>query len=126
MITRRGKDWGSNVRIIGVSIDQTKESVVKHCESKEWMSVEHYHRHKSDCSAVYGVQGVPHVMLIDKQGKIAFKGHPANRPDLEADLDALSRGETLTGEGCGAAPETEEKVAAVPEGFKKLDMTVVS
>jgi hypothetical protein len=104
MIDKRKNDWGTNVRIIGISIDQTKEAVVTHCEAKGWMGIEHYHRNKSNCSQVYGVQGVPHVMLIDKQGKIAFMGHPANRPDLEKDLDALSRGEALTGEGTGPAP----------------------
>jgi len=67
------------------------------------MKVEHYHRHESDCSKVYGVQGVPHVMLIDAEGKIAFKGHPANRPNLEEDLDKLAKGEKLTGEGTGSA-----------------------
>ena len=126
MLEKRGKDWGSNVRIIGLSIDGDKETVVKHCETKKWMSVEHYHRHKSDCSEVYGVRGVPHVMLIDKNGKIAFKGHPANRPDLEKDLDALLKGESLTGEGCGPAPQTDEAKPAVKEGFKKLDQDVVS
>jgi len=68
-------------------------------------------------------------MLIDKQGKIAFKGHPANRPDLEKDLDALLAGEVLTGEGCASAEtaqEADEKVEAMPEGFKKLDMDEVS
>jgi len=116
------------VRIIGLSIDQTKEAVVKHCETKGWMSVEHYHRHKSDCSTVYGVRGVPHVMLIDKQGKIAFKGHPANREDLEKDLDALLKGETLTGEGCSPAAQdaAEEAKAAMPEGFEKLDSDAVA
>jgi len=125
MITRRKADWGSNVRIIGLSIDQTKEAVVKHCETKGWMDVEHYHRHKSDCSQVYSVSGVPHVMLIDTKGKIAFKGHPASRPDLEKDIDALLKGETLEGEGCGPA-KADDNAEAMPEGFKKLDMDAVA
>jgi len=126
MLEKRGADWGSNVRIIGLSIDQTKDAVVKHCENKKWMSVEHYHRNKSNCSEVYGVRGVPHVMLIDKQGKIAFKGHPANRKDLEADLDALLKGETLTGEGCAAAQEEGGEAKPMEDGFKKLDQDVIS
>ena len=55
MLEKRAADWGSNVRIIGISIDQTKDIVVKHCEEKKWMSIEHYHRHESNCSDVYSV-----------------------------------------------------------------------
>jgi len=94
------------------------------------MSVEHYHRHESKCSDVYNVRGVPHVMLIDTKGNIAFMGHPANRPDLEKDFDTLLKGETLTGEGCGSsgakAEEDPKAIADIPEGFKALDMAEVS
>jgi len=130
MLEKREKDWAGKVRIIGISIDQTKEAVVTHCESKKWMSIEHYHRATSDCSKVYGVSGVPHVMLIDKNGKIAFMGHPANRKDLEADLDTLSKGETISGEGCApenAAADLETgKEEAIPEGFKESDSAAIS
>jgi thiol-disulfide isomerase/thioredoxin len=77
MLTKRSAEWGENVRFLGISIDQTKEPVVKRVEDKGWTSIEHYMRDKSDCSDVYEVRGIPHVMLIDKKGKIAFKGHPA-------------------------------------------------
>ena len=53
---------------------------------------------KSDCSTVYEVRGIPHVILIDKEGKIAFSGHPSKR-DLEKDIDVLLKGEKLTGDG---------------------------
>jgi len=38
-------------------------------------------------------------MIVDTNGMIVFKGHPANRPDLEADFDNLLKGEKLTGAG---------------------------
>lgn len=56
------------------------------------------------------MRGVPNVMLIDTQGKIVFKGHPANRSDLEADFDALLKGEKITG------PGTEEANKPAAEG----------
>ena len=65
MLEKRGAEWGSNVRIVGLSIDQSADLMSKHVEDKKWTSVEHYHRHESDCSTVYGVRGVPHVMLIN-------------------------------------------------------------
>ena len=39
--------------------------------------------------------GVPHVVLIDTEGKIVFVGHPLER-DLEADINTLLKGEKLT------------------------------
>jgi len=119
MLAQRAADWKDKVRIIGISIDQTKDAVNTHVAAKKWESVEHYHRAESDCSKVYSVRGVPHVMLIDKDGKIAFKGHPANRANLEQDLDDLAAGKTLTGEGTGPAPA--EAAAAIPEGFSEMD-----
>lgn len=98
MLTKRGSEWGEKLKIIGISIDQAKDTVAKHVDSKGWTSVEHYWRGESDCSTVYGVQGVPHVMIIDRNGVIAFKGHPATRQDLEKDFDQLlNTDEPLTG-----------------------------
>jgi hypothetical protein len=34
-------------------------------------------------------------MLIDKKGKIVFKGHPASRPNLEKDFDDLLEGKEI-------------------------------
>jgi hypothetical protein len=51
-------------------------------------------------------------MLIDKNGMIAFKGHPANREDLEQDLDDLAAGNEITGKGTkedNIARKEEEK-----------------
>jgi hypothetical protein len=64
-------------------------------------------------------------MLIDTEGNIAFKGHPANRPNLEEDLDKLAAGERLTGEGTGPA-EAEEGETKDPEGFKEMDSVAVN
>lgn len=54
-------------------------------------------------------------MLIDTKGKIAFKGHPAHRQDLEADFDALLKGEELSGKGTA----NEAKPAAEGEDKKE-------
>ena len=119
MLEHRAKDWGDKVRIIGISIDKDAEAVLNHVVKNKWTSVEHFHRAGSDCSEVYGVQGVPHVMLVDGEGKLAFVGHPAVR-DLEKDIDTLLKGEKLTGEGTGASEESPEAESA--GGYKDLDL----
>lgn len=110
------------MKIIGLSIDGDAATVKKHVENKKWLKPIHYWRSKSDCSDVYKVSGVPHVMLIDTQGKIVFKGHPANRPDLASDMTKLLAGETISGEGCAPAEAVAGAdgavAAALPEGHK--------
>jgi thiol-disulfide isomerase/thioredoxin len=121
MLKKRGAEWGSDVRIIGLSIDGDKAKLKSHVESKGWEQVEHFFRGKSNASEVYSVQGVPHVMLIDKTGKIVFKGHPANRPNLEEDFDTLRNGGTISGEGCAAAEKVEGGEEPIPEGYIEMD-----
>jgi hypothetical protein len=99
MLEKRGEDWKGKARIIGLSIDDNMETLKNHVTEKGWGAVEHYLRAGSNASQVYGVDGVPHVMLIDRSGKIVFKGHPAERENLEQDIDDLIEGKTLTGKG---------------------------
>ena len=104
------------------------EALVKHVNDKKWTDVEHFHRAKSDASKVYSVNGVPHVMLIDQKGVIAFKGHPASRPDLEQDLNDLAEGKSIT--GTGTAPPSGESCKAPAEekddGFKEMEMDTIN
>jgi hypothetical protein len=65
MLTEHEAAWGGKVKIIGLSIDKDSDTVVKHVEAKGWNKPDHYWRAKSSCSDMYGVRGVPHVLLID-------------------------------------------------------------
>lgn len=42
MLVRRAADWANNVRIIGLSIDDSDEDVKTHVDKKGWTNVEHY------------------------------------------------------------------------------------
>jgi thiol-disulfide isomerase/thioredoxin len=124
MLEEHGEKWGDKVKIIGLSIDKDAEVVRKHVEAKGWGKPIHYHRAASKYGDTYKVNGVPHVMLVDTNGKIVFKGHPAGRPDLADDLTKLLAGEVLTGEGCAAAEPKEaaaEPGAPLEEGFVACD-----
>jgi hypothetical protein len=92
MVKANKDKWGGKVRIIGIGYDESKSTINDHCYKKGWMDVEHYHHNDSDCKDVYKIEGYPTVMLVDTHGKIAFKGHPASRSNLEADLDLLLTG----------------------------------
>ncbi len=62
------------------------------------------------------MEGVPHVALVDTEGKIVFVGHPSER-DLEADINTLLKGEKLTVkkeiESAESAPQKEDPTAAI-------------
>lgn len=120
MLKKRKDDWAGQVRIIGLSIDSDMKTLEAHVDKKDWKIVEHYWRDKSSCSEVYSVSGVPHVMIIDKSGKIAYKGHPASRPNLEEDFDNLRKDIPLTGQGC-ATVESAGGEEAAPEGYVEMD-----
>lgn len=119
MLEKNGARWGDKVRIIGVSIDQGADAVVKHIKAKKWETVEHYWRGASSCSEDYGVAGVPHVVLIDQAGTIAYVGHPASRK-LEEDIETLLKGEKLTGVAGG-----DDEDGAEDSSFKDLDLEKV-
>lgn len=100
MLEKRKAEWGDKVRIIGLSIDQDKQKLKDHVKAKGWGTVEHYWSRNGTSTADkdYGVQGVPHCLLVDTNGVIVFVGHPASRK-LEEDIDALLKGDKITGAG---------------------------
>jgi threonine dehydratase len=55
MVKKNAEKWGKKVRIIGVSMDENKQTAHDHCVKNGWMDVEHYHHNDSDCSDVYNV-----------------------------------------------------------------------
>lgn len=105
------------MRIVGLSIDQDKAKLKSHIETKKWTAVEHYWSRNgvSTADKDYGVQGVPHCLLVDTNGVIVFVGHPSSRK-LEEDIDALLKGEKITGAGTTrAGAEAEEGGEAAGE-----------
>ena len=80
-------DWEGKVRIIGVSLDQDTATVKTRVEDKGWGKVEHYWKASANLDW-WQFSGIPHVALMDKEGKIVYKGHPASG-DLENAIKAL-------------------------------------
>lgn len=42
MLEHNGEKWGNKVKIIGLCVDDEKESVLQRVEEKNWKKVEHY------------------------------------------------------------------------------------
>jgi hypothetical protein len=122
MIEKNGAKWGDRVRICGISIDKDTQTVVNHVKTNKWESVEHFHRGGSTASEDYGAKGVPHMVLVDTQGKIVFIGHPAVR-NLEKDIDELLEGKVISGEGTKAVGGEGSEEGE--EGYEEMDLRVV-
>jgi hypothetical protein len=121
MVKKNGARWGDKVRIIGASIDEDADTVVKHVKDNGWEDVENYHLAASSASDDYEFSGIPHVVLIDIHGNIAYKGHPGKR-NLEEDIETLLKGEKLAGIRVEdeAQPDVEDDAS-----FKDLDLAKV-
>lgn len=80
MLEKNAETWKDRVRIVGVSVDDSKDIIKERVESKKWDRVVHLtllgwqgeHALIKD----FKVQGIPFVCLVDKFGKINYAGHP--------------------------------------------------
>lgn len=67
-------------------------------------------------------------MLIDKTGKIVFKGHPASRQDLKGDMEKLANGEMpeglgeATGGAGGAEDSKSNTTLSLDDCLKEADV----
>ena len=90
MLTKHaGDDAWKNVRIIGISLDQDTGAVNARVAEKGWDKPEMYWRNQNQFGD-WNFRGIPHVALIDKNGKIVFKDHPM-KCNLEEEIDKLAK-----------------------------------
>ena len=82
--------WKDKVKIFGLNLDESKKGAQKFLTEKDWLNIEHYHVAQDKCTAIknYASDSLPHLVLIDKTGKIVYTGHPSSR-NFEEDIDAL-------------------------------------
>ncbi len=89
-------DWGDQVAIIPLSIDDTMQIVRAHVEKRGWTNT--YNVWAGDGgwgsapAKAFQVSGVPTTYILDAKGKIIRAGHPAVMPITET-VDSLLRGQ---------------------------------
>jgi thiol-disulfide isomerase/thioredoxin len=90
---RRGAEWAGKVSLIGVSIDDTTEVVVRHLEKNSWTAARQAWCHPVSGSTgrasaqvkAFQVTGYPTAFLIGGDGKLIWTGHPS--PGIESLID---------------------------------------
>lgn len=87
-------DWNGKAVILGVSIDKTEEVIAKHVKDKGWTNVRQTWIDEpgvgwgSKPLKAYGINSIPRIALLDKEGKIVFFGHPVEI-DIEKKINEL-------------------------------------
>lgn len=91
LMEKHAADWAGKAVILGVSLDEKLETIQEHVKSKGWTAPVQTWAvgdWKSPAAKAYKVTGVPTAVLVDKQGNIAWSGHPASI-DVETKIEAL-------------------------------------
>jgi RNA polymerase sigma factor (sigma-70 family) len=98
MAADQGAAWKGRVAIIPISIDTNPERVKSHVGQRGWDRLEHYWGGKgtdSDFDApaarAFLVSGVPQAILIGRDGRILWRGHPLDHTggqDLKSRIEA--------------------------------------
>jgi thiol-disulfide isomerase/thioredoxin len=80
--------WKDRVAIVPISIDSDRARVQSHVRQREWTGLEHFWSggsegadFESPAARAFVVQGVPESVLIDRAGRILWRGHPLNETD---------------------------------------------
>jgi len=109
MVKQNKEKWGDKLKVISISIDQTRDGIPGYVAANGLNDLTHYHCGESGCQDQYTVMGLPMSFIIDTKGTIVFKGHPASR-ELNKDFDTLLSGGTIHGNGTEAICETDCKI----------------
>jgi len=94
---RRGGDWKDRVVLAAVSIDDDLPTLADHVAKHRWTAPLHLWagrgvRWKSEAAHAFSIHGVPTGVLVDRDGRIVWRGHPGTTGvQLEQRIDDLLR-----------------------------------
>ena len=94
LMASHGGDWNDEVAILPVGLDANPDIIKTHVTSRGWTNLRHYRSNRTgdeyfaDAAIAFVVHGVPTALLIDREGKIAWRGHPS-AIDLPAEVAKL-------------------------------------
>lgn len=90
---RRSAEWLNDVALVAVSIDNDRGALRKEVRARGLESIQHLWspENKSDSAAdaqsVYSVSAVPTAFLIDRDGRIVWRGQPGTDFDIEKRIE---------------------------------------
>jgi thiol-disulfide isomerase/thioredoxin len=110
-LERAHEQYGSKVKVLAVNLglNETNASI-KQVVSKYGLKMPVLIDQNSDITQRFGALGTPFHVLIDKSGRIVFKGHEANA-ELDAALARLSRNDGTLAPGAADTSGTKPSPA---------------
>ena len=76
----RRSDWGENVTFVAISLDKSAGTVRERARERGWEGALHLWcgpgTWKSEPAQILGIDGVPFLMVISKNGDVAYRGPP--------------------------------------------------
>jgi len=67
-------------------VDKNEDDVIPFINDNGWLDIEHYHvdeqLKKRNPLTQFKIMGVPHLLLVDLNGQVVFKGLPSYRTDI--------------------------------------------
>lgn len=102
LAAEKRESWQDQVAIVTVSIDEKPEAAKKHLAGSGldqlppfWTGAEGIAGWEAPAAKLFGVVSVPSAVIIDRDGRVFWRGHPAgspNQPDLATRLqDAIGQ-----------------------------------
>jgi thiol-disulfide isomerase/thioredoxin len=94
---RRGRAWNKDVALVAVGIDNERDPLRKYVLQhgldtiQQLWSPQDKSSETANAHAAYTITGVPTAFLIDRDGRIVWRGHPASL-DAETKIEALLAG----------------------------------
>jgi RNA polymerase sigma factor (sigma-70 family) len=91
---RRGETWRKDVALVAVAIDNDRELLHRYIRQSGLTTVQHLwspedkSEKTANAHAAYSITGVPTAFLIGRDGRIAWRGHPASI-EIEARIEEL-------------------------------------
>jgi beta-lactamase regulating signal transducer with metallopeptidase domain/thiol-disulfide isomerase/thioredoxin len=96
LAAEKRESWQDQVAIVTVSIDEKPEAATRHLSGSGldqlppfWTGAEGTAGWESPAAKLFGVVSVPSAVIIDREGRVLWRGHPAgapNQPDLATRL----------------------------------------
>lgn len=94
--------WKNRIRIVPLSIDDRPEQVARHIAQRGWSHLDHYWAGTGEVNGfdaaaarAFVISGVPTTILIGRDGRILWRGHPLVRSNGK---DLATRIEEAAGE----------------------------
>jgi RNA polymerase sigma factor (sigma-70 family) len=91
---RRSAAWRNDVSLVAIGIDNERDQLWKHIQQRGLATFQHlwspddHSEPSATAHASYGIRSVPAAFLIDRDGRILWRGHPASI-DVESRIEQL-------------------------------------